>query len=406
MKRNDENLRLGFHYHIPMMHDEAGRPRTAGYLGRFLDSIAVECKHLTCFMHSPRSDEIPQMDYTLTSSNLSWINIGPHTSIPRRMLQSRQIANHVREYADMLDVLLIRGPSPLLPAMASAARNIPIALLIVGSYLDGVDDLPQRRWRKEAIRLWSYWNYRQQMRVAKKSFTFVNSHKLYEQMHPSVPHLVETRTTTLSTSDFFEREDTCLSKPVRLLYTGRIDRAKGLFEMVEALQMLRERGQDIVLDLVGWPQVGDPIVDQLMQAAHEKGIHDYIFYHGYKAVGPELFSYYKQADIYIIASQNSEGFPRTIWEALAHSLPVVATKVGSIPNFLENGKNSCLVEPKNSHALSEAIMHILENPTLRQVHIRNGRKLAEQNTLEKRTAEIMRSLEDWLDAKGKTTLTA
>ncbi len=43
----------------------------------------------------------------------------------------------------------------------------------------------------------------------------------------------------------------------------------------------------------------------------------------------------KKADIYVIASRSSEGFPRTIWEAMAHCLPVVATKVGSIPAFIE-----------------------------------------------------------------------
>ena len=115
----------------------------------------------------------------------------------------------MREQHKQLDALLIRGPSPLLPAMAHAAGNTPIALLLVGDSLAGIDDLPQPRWRKEAIRTWWYWNYRQQLAVAHKALTFVNSHKLYEQLQPDVPHLVETRTTTLSADDFYEREDTC-----------------------------------------------------------------------------------------------------------------------------------------------------------------------------------------------------
>lgn len=272
-------MRLGFHYHIPFHRTATGEVTTPGYLGRFLDSLAEQVDELVCFMHSATAGSMEYSSYALSAPNIRWVDIGPWTSVPRRTLYARRFCAPLRKHADQLDAVLIRGPSPLLPAMANAAAPIPVALLLVGDYLAGIDDLPQPKWRKEAIRLWSRWNFHQQMRVAAHSLTFVNSRQLYEQMRSQVPDLIETRTTTLSEDDFYEREDTCQSHPIRLLYTGRMDRAKGLFEMVHALQILTEQGDDVVLDLVGWPAKGDTILEELFADAEQRGIRDRICYH-------------------------------------------------------------------------------------------------------------------------------
>ena len=195
-----------------------------------------------------------------------------------------------------------------------------------------MDDLPQPRWRKEAIRLWARWNKWGQMRAARNSLTFVNSRVLYDEMKHTLPNLYETRTTTLTEDDFFIRSDTCQSRPYRLLYVGRMDRTKGLLQIVEALALLVEHGEDVVLDLVGWPEHNDPVLNELEGLARTKHVDRRVHYLGGKSLGPELFNCYKQADIFVIASL-FEGFPRTIWEAMAHSLPVVATRVGSIPSL-------------------------------------------------------------------------
>ena len=262
-------MRLGFHYHIPFHRDAARRVTTPGYLGRFIDALAHQVDQLTCFMHSAPIEEIQYSDYVLNAQNIAWVNIGPWASVPKRMLHARCYTAPLRNRVHQLDALLLRGPSPLLPAMAGAAGALPVALLLVGDYLAGIDDLPQPKWRKEAIRAWSYWYYWLQLRVSRRSLVFVNSHKLFEQIRPHVANLIETRTTTLNDTDFFERDDTCLEKPIRLLYTGRMDRAKGLFEMVEAISILTQQGQDVVLDLVGWPAKGDTVVDEFIQLTRQ-----------------------------------------------------------------------------------------------------------------------------------------
>ena len=279
-----------------------------GYLGRFIDGMAVHFQHIICFLHSPRSNEVSQMDYQILADNVELVDIGARPSIPARELFASRYTHPLLSRLSDIDALFMRGPSPLLPAMSEFVYPLPTILLIVGDYLSGVDDLPQPRWRKELIRLWSWWNTKRQLSIAKRSLTFVNSRKLFQQFQPHVPSLVEIRTTTLTSADFFLREDTCQTAPYHILYTGRMARAKGVLDVLEAVFLLVKEGQDIVFDLVGPQEKNDPVLEQLEASARSLGISDRIFYHGYRPIGPELFDFYARSDIYIIASHN-EGFP-------------------------------------------------------------------------------------------------
>jgi glycosyltransferase involved in cell wall biosynthesis len=385
-------MKLGFHCHIPALQQD-GNICLPGHTGLFVDSLAALCERVVCFQHSPLLNELDQMDYVINSANVQMVNIGPHTSVPARTLKAIKIRKTFQNWQQELDVMLVRTPTPLLPIISSAWRK-PLTLLVVGNYVAGIDPLPQPRWRKELIRVWAYWIQHQQMQAAKRSLTFVNSHLLYEQLFLKVPNLIETRTTTLNEGDFYHRTDTCKTPPYRLLYTGRIDRVKGLFEIVEALSLLLTSGFDVVLDLVGIPAKGDLILDELAARARSLHIGERVRYHGYKAAGAELLSYYRQADIFITASKSYEGFPRTIWEAMASSVPVVATRVGSIPAFIDDA--AILVPPKQVPALARAVEDLLTDPHLRQQLIQKGMDLAQNNTLEKRAEEMITHIERWL----------
>jgi glycosyltransferase involved in cell wall biosynthesis len=387
-------LRLGFHYHVPAMQKDAG-VYMPGYLGRFVDSLALHCEYMVCFLHSPLPHERTVMDYRIKSSNVTLVDIGPHVSVPRRTFLAGRFTRPVQKWRPKLDALLMRGPSPLLPQMARAARPLPLIFLLVGRYLISPDDPPTSVWRREAVRLWGKWNQWQQKRLARHSLVFVNNRQLYEQLSPVTPHLYETRTTTLTSGDFYRRADTCSSPPYHLLYTGRMDRTKGILNMIEALSMLVSQGEDVVLDLVGPLEKKDNIIDEAEYLARQKGIAARVQYHGYKALGTELFSYYQNADIFVHAAVAPEGFPRTIWEAMAHSLPVVASKVGSIPDFIQNA--AALVEPGNVQELAAALLKIIHDAQLRRQYIDRGFKLASRNTVEIQVGDMMSHIKKWLE---------
>ena len=104
---------------------------------------------------------------------------------------------------------------------------------------------------------------------------------------------------------------------------------------------------------------------------------------------------YRDAQIYIIASVSDfEGFPRTIWEAMANSCPVIATRVGSIPHYLEHERHALLIEPKDVEGIVEAVKRLLSDEALRQKLIRNGYALAQTNTLEIQTKRLVQILKE------------
>lgn len=392
-------MRIGFYYHIPAII-EKGKILLPGYLGRFLDSLADHCDQLTLFLHLPNYEENIFFDYEIKADNIHLVQLPQRKSAPYRLLHTRKFARIINDHIKTLNALMLRGPTPLLPGLAHAVGSLPTILMIVGDYLAAVDSLSQPGWRKALIRIMDKVNYCGQLDVARKSLVFVNSQVLYEQFTGRIESLHETRTTTLTKEDFYHREDTCQGRPIQLLYTGRMDPAKGLLDMVKAVSILVENGENVFLDFVGWSEKGSDVLDLISSLAQELGVIDRLKFHGYKAVGAELFVYYRTADIYILASQSSfEGFPRTIWEAMAHSLPVVATRVGSIPNFIEGVAE--LVEPKNPIALAMGIKRIMHDPVLRKENIKRGFELARQNTLEVQVSKMAGIIKAWVDEQNE-----
>ncbi len=94
------------------------------------------------------------------------------------------------------------------------------------------------------------------------------------------------------------------------------------------------------------------------------GLGDRVFLPGHVLDGA---TYLKAFDYYIFPSL-SEGLAYAILEAGRAELPVIASRVGGIPEIIENGENGTLVESKNPQAIENAIYQYLDNPEIAQKH--------------------------------------
>jgi glycosyltransferase involved in cell wall biosynthesis len=67
---------------------------------------------------------------------------------------------------------------------------------------------------------------------------------------------------------------------------------------------------------------------------------------------------------------------------MANGLPVIATKVGAIPDYLRHEEDAMLIDPRNVSQIVDAVETLLSDELLRKKLIQNGYELAKQNTLE------------------------
>jgi len=92
---------------------------------------------------------------------------------------------------------------------------------------------------------------------------------------------------------------------------------------------------------------------------------------------PDASKYLKAFDIFVLPSIK-EGFPWVILEAMAAEIPIIATKVGAIPEIIQNNENGILIEPKNPDAIIGAVKQLLSNEDLKKKIAENGRKTVEE----------------------------
>jgi glycosyltransferase involved in cell wall biosynthesis len=375
-------MRLGFHYHIPA-RVENGRINTMSLQGLFIDSLAPRFKKIVLFLYAPLESEISSLDYTIQSDNVELVSLVKHYSIPMRLVLSPLVRLSVRRRMADIDMMLVRAPTPLLPLIIQDVRKkLPFAYLVVGEMSDHIDNLHQPAWRKALLKKYILWNEARQREYANEGLVFANSAVVFEKYKTLSKRVELIYTTTLKECDFFVREDTCQQKTVRVLFTGRIERGKGIIEIVEAVVKLNNAGLDCCLDIVGWSGEGDSTPETINEISKKNNIGHKIVFHGKKKVGEELFAYYRNADIFILASQVAEGFPRTIWEALANSLPVISTSVGSVPFFLKDRHDVLSIEKKSVDDIVEKVRMVVADHELRRRLIKNGIERVREVTLE------------------------
>lgn len=143
------------------------------------------------------------------------------------------------------------------------------------------------------------------------------------------PHVRQIPNPCLRESELGPPEGRALAPPLRLLFVGRVEREKGADRALDVLEEARGRGLDVRLDVAGDGSLREP----LERAAAEKGLTDRTAFHGWRTRA-ELFELYRQAHFLVLPSR-SEGWPKAIAEGMAHGVVPLASRLGSIPHYLE-----------------------------------------------------------------------
>ncbi|MGN6370716.1 MAG: glycosyltransferase family 4 protein [Phycisphaerae bacterium] len=148
--------------------------------------------------------------------------------------------------------------------------------------------------------------------------------------------------------------------PLEIITIGRLEPIKGYPVLLEACKKLSDRGIPWHLNMVG----NGPLANHLKDLAKKLQIESTVSFPG--AVGQdEIQSHINRADVMVISSF-MEGVPVVLMEAMAKQLAVVATKVGGIPELIDDGHDGLLVNTGCPDSLAAALQKLHASPDLRR----------------------------------------
>lgn len=147
------------------------------------------------------------------------------------------------------------------------------------------------------------------------------------------------------------------TKSLRILYLARIEREKGVFETVDAVRTLHERGFNITLTIAGDGPVRKELEDYVNGLT---GLTNCIFFAGYIR-GQEKKNVFMNHDIYCFPTYFGEGLPTSVLEALAFGLPVITCPTGGLADIFEDTKMGAFVPPRDPDSIVKVLSEYLAN---------------------------------------------
>ena len=185
------------------------------------------------------------------------------------------------------------------------------------------------------------------------------------------------------------------SSSVRIAFLGHIGARKGIFDLVSVVKRLIDEGYDVYLDIGGNGEVGR-LMEEILRAGGR------IRFHGW-VTGADKENLLAQADIYVLPSYG-EGMPISVLEAMSYGIPVVSTRVGGIPELVEDGVSGFLIAAGDREALYARLRILLENRGMRAEMGKKAREAVEKHhdirAIAQRISDIYVRLDDMAPGAG------
>ena len=155
------------------------------------------------------------------------------------------------------------------------------------------------------------------------------------------------------------------------LFVGRIIKDKGIIEYLEASKEVKKQYPDIKIQIVGYFDTNPTAISENdLKVYTNKGVVEYLGYH--EDVRPFL----EKCTVFVLPSYH-EGTPKSVLEAMATGRPIITTDVPGCRETVIDGENGFLIPAKNTEALIEKMIWMIENKDLIENMGHKSRKLCE-----------------------------
>ena len=167
-----------------------------------------------------------------------------------------------------------------------------------------------------------------------------------------------------------------INKVPQLLFLSNLIKSKGVFVLLKALKALNDKGIAFHCNIVGGE--GDISLIKLNHKINDLNLKNCVTYLG-KKYGDDKYKIFQSSDIFVLPTfYHNECFPLVILEAMFHSLGVISTYEGAIPEIIDDNETGYLVEKQDSVDLANKIQQLIENPSLRKSMGEKGRRKFEK----------------------------
>tara|TARA_B110000014_G_C20107324_1_gene582574 strand:+ start:287 stop:1429 length:1143 start_codon:yes stop_codon:yes gene_type:complete len=168
-----------------------------------------------------------------------------------------------------------------------------------------------------------------------------------------------------------------------LVLWGRREDEKGIPELLRTLKEVSSRIPKVSLHLIGKGNM----TESYRKQAIDLGVVDRVIFHNWMDINA-IQAFISKCAVGVFPSR-IESFGLSMAEAMAAGLPIIATRVGALPEFIEDGVTGTLVPPGNIPALYRAILEKLENPNHAQILADSGRETMRQRFSWDQSARVM-----------------
>jgi len=182
-------------------------------------------------------------------------------------------------------------------------------------------------------------------------------------------------------------------KPFGIICIGTLHEVKGQTYLIQACQLLAERGVDFTCDFVG----DGPDQVMLKKQVAEAGLPEQVRFLG-QLTREEIRDLLGDADVLVAPSVPTkdgrrEGIPVVLMEAMSSGVPVVASKLSGIPELVENGRTGLLITPRDVNSLVAALENLYRDPDFRKrLGQATRQKIVEEFNLSVNASELLQRI--------------
>lgn len=173
-----------------------------------------------------------------------------------------------------------------------------------------------------------------------------------------------------------------------VISSGRLVPWKGFEVLIKIVANLKKKRPDLKLLIVG----DGPESEKLEKLADSLGISDSVIF-THRVENAVALRYMRAADVFVLNTKY-EGFSHTLLEAAAVGVPIVTTKIGGNPEFIDDGINGYLVKPDDTKTLEKHITTLLDSPTQRAKISGAAKRKAEKFSVKRMVDETEKVLKN------------